>query len=138
MKIGMITDSLGNLSFDEMLPLIFIGLIGEYLARIFEEVKGRPLYLFKQKPHGRRARASAADDMPAPLRRSPLKVTFGPAVRSVDGHAPALHELARGVSDRAEFRLADAGADRAADQGQNGASVGGLPPRFAARRRAIF
>jgi hypothetical protein len=37
-------------------------------------------------------------------------VTFGPAVRSVDGHAPALHELARGVTDRAEFRLADAGA----------------------------
>jgi glycosyltransferase involved in cell wall biosynthesis len=30
--------------------IIFIGLIGEYVARIFEEAKGRPLYLFKQRP----------------------------------------------------------------------------------------
>lgn len=30
--------------------LIFIGLIGEYLARVFEQVKGRPLYLLKQEP----------------------------------------------------------------------------------------
>jgi dolichol-phosphate mannosyltransferase len=32
------------------IQLIFIGIIGEYLARIFEESKRRPLYLFKQKP----------------------------------------------------------------------------------------
>jgi dolichol-phosphate mannosyltransferase len=30
--------------------LAFIGLIGEYLARVFEEVKGRPTYLVKQAP----------------------------------------------------------------------------------------
>ncbi|MFC1694921.1 glycosyltransferase family 2 protein [Pseudomonadota bacterium] len=30
--------------------LAFIGLIGEYLARVFEEVKGRPIYLVKQIP----------------------------------------------------------------------------------------
>ena len=30
--------------------LSFIGLIGQYLARVFEEVKGRPLYLVKQEP----------------------------------------------------------------------------------------
>jgi len=30
--------------------LAFIGLIGEYLARVFEEVKGRPTYLVKQSP----------------------------------------------------------------------------------------
>jgi len=30
--------------------LVFIGLIGEYLSRVFEEVKGRPLYLLKQEP----------------------------------------------------------------------------------------
>lgn len=30
--------------------LAFIGLIGEYLARVFEQVKGRPLYLLKQEP----------------------------------------------------------------------------------------
>ncbi len=32
--------------------LAFIGLIGEYLARVFEEVKGRPIYLVKQLPEG--------------------------------------------------------------------------------------
>jgi dolichol-phosphate mannosyltransferase len=32
--------------------LIFIGMVGEYLARIFEESKRRPLYLFKQVPDG--------------------------------------------------------------------------------------
>ena len=30
--------------------LLSIGLIGEYLAHVFEEVKGRPLYLFKATP----------------------------------------------------------------------------------------
>ena len=29
------------------LQLLSIGLIGEYLAHVFEEVKGRPKYLFK-------------------------------------------------------------------------------------------
>jgi glycosyltransferase involved in cell wall biosynthesis len=32
------------------LQLAFIGLIGEYLVRLFEEAKSRPLYLFKQQP----------------------------------------------------------------------------------------
>ncbi len=32
------------------IQLIFIGLVGEYLARIFEESKRRPLYFFKQTP----------------------------------------------------------------------------------------
>lgn len=30
--------------------IMLIGLIGEYIARIFEEAKGRPLYFFKQRP----------------------------------------------------------------------------------------
>jgi dolichol-phosphate mannosyltransferase len=30
--------------------LVSIGLIGQYLARVFEEVKGRPIYLLKQEP----------------------------------------------------------------------------------------
>jgi len=30
------------------LQMIFIGLIGEYLARVFDEVKGRPVYILKQ------------------------------------------------------------------------------------------
>jgi polyisoprenyl-phosphate glycosyltransferase len=33
------------------LQMIFLGIIGEYLARIFEEVKGRPLFLVK-RDHG--------------------------------------------------------------------------------------
>lgn len=32
------------------MQLVFIGLIGEYLARIFEQTKQRPLYFFKQEP----------------------------------------------------------------------------------------
>ena len=36
--------------------LVFIGLIGEYLARVFEQVKGRPIYLLKQPPRAARAR----------------------------------------------------------------------------------
>lgn len=32
------------------MQLISIGIVGEYLARIFEESKGRPLYFFKQRP----------------------------------------------------------------------------------------
>ena len=32
------------------MQLIFVGMIGEYLARVFEEAKGRPLYFLKQSP----------------------------------------------------------------------------------------
>lgn len=32
------------------IQLMFIGLIGQYVAKIFEEVKNRPLYVFKQTP----------------------------------------------------------------------------------------
>jgi glycosyltransferase involved in cell wall biosynthesis len=34
------------------MQMIFLGIIGEYLARIFEEVKGRPLFLVRRE-HGR-------------------------------------------------------------------------------------
>jgi hypothetical protein len=30
------------------LQMIFLGIMGEYLARIFEEVKGRPLFVVKR------------------------------------------------------------------------------------------
>jgi glycosyltransferase involved in cell wall biosynthesis len=36
--------------------LIFIGLVGQYLSRVFDEVKGRPLYLLKQDQPPRDAR----------------------------------------------------------------------------------
>jgi dolichol-phosphate mannosyltransferase len=96
------------------LQLVFIGLIGEYLARIFEEVKGRPLYLFKQRPSRRRALRAALDGVPAGQgarpSRAPLKVSFGPAVRRVDGHAPALQPYLTGSTDQGISRLAQAGA----------------------------
>ena len=40
--------------------LVFIGLIGEYLSRVFEEVKGRPVYLLKQEPRAPAPRAAPA------------------------------------------------------------------------------
>jgi hypothetical protein len=31
------------------MQMIFIGIIGEYIARIFEEVKARPLFIVKRE-----------------------------------------------------------------------------------------
>lgn len=45
--------------------LAFIGLIGQYLARVFEEVKGRPVYLLKQAP------GDAAEHAPVMTYREP-------------------------------------------------------------------
>lgn len=64
------------------LQLLFIGLIGEYVARVFDEVKGRPLYLFKQKPPRRRRRVATAANHAGAVRSRPLEISFGPAVRS--------------------------------------------------------
>jgi polyisoprenyl-phosphate glycosyltransferase len=41
---------IGTLMIIGGIQLIFIGMVGEYLARIFEESKRRPLYFFKQVP----------------------------------------------------------------------------------------
>ena len=38
------------------LQLVGIGISGEYIARVFEESKGRPLYFFKQTPEDVRAK----------------------------------------------------------------------------------
>ncbi len=39
--------------------MISMGIIGEYVARIFEEVKGRPLYLVKRDLRRRPAGAAS-------------------------------------------------------------------------------
>ena len=39
--------------------LMFLGLIGQYLARVFEQVKGRPMFLVKQEPPPPRRAPSA-------------------------------------------------------------------------------
>jgi dolichol-phosphate mannosyltransferase len=49
--------------------LAFIGLIGEYMARVFEEVKGRPLYFFKQVPPQQRRAAQRTTTQAAPFVR---------------------------------------------------------------------
>jgi dolichol-phosphate mannosyltransferase len=50
------------------LQLFCIGLLGEYLVRVYEEAKGRPLYLFKQTPRRSESstdglRARTADEL---------------------------------------------------------------------------
>jgi dolichol-phosphate mannosyltransferase len=40
--------------------ILFIGLIGQYLARVFEEAKGRPMYIMKQTPEPPAVRRAAA------------------------------------------------------------------------------
>jgi polyisoprenyl-phosphate glycosyltransferase len=59
--------------------LAFIGLIGQYLARVFEEVKGRPIYLLKQEP-------SASRWSSAPHETTASQLLHRPS------HSPALAE----------------------------------------------
>ena len=45
--------------------LMFIGLIGQYLARVFEELKGRPMYILKQEPAPPAARQITSSPEPS-------------------------------------------------------------------------
>ncbi len=47
------------------MQLVFIGLIGGYLARVFEEVKRRPLYILKQAPHATDERTPPTPELTA-------------------------------------------------------------------------
>jgi glycosyltransferase involved in cell wall biosynthesis len=54
------------------IQLIFVGLSGQYQARVFEQVKGRPLYFFKQTPprrRGKRRKVHPAERTELPLDR---------------------------------------------------------------------
>ncbi len=53
------------------LSLISNGIQGEYIARIFEEVKGRPLYVVGRKLGFGEARSTAPVDRPVAVERSP-------------------------------------------------------------------
>jgi dolichol-phosphate mannosyltransferase len=43
--------------------LTFMGILGEYVARIYEESKGRPLYFLKQAPHRHVERSEPAESV---------------------------------------------------------------------------
>ncbi|MCC6805846.1 MAG: glycosyltransferase family 2 protein [Deltaproteobacteria bacterium] len=43
--------------------LIFVGILGQYVARMFEELKDRPLYILKQDP---RVTSASAETLPPP------------------------------------------------------------------------
>jgi len=57
------------------LQMIFIGLIGEYLARVFDEVKGRPTYILKTRPA-----------TPIPQRAEPLRELAPAAIEDRSGN----------------------------------------------------
>ena len=48
--------------------LLSIGLLGEYLVRIYDEVKERPLYIVRRRFAGRDESASTSDESGGPAR----------------------------------------------------------------------
>jgi hypothetical protein len=64
--------------------LIFIGLIGQYLARVFEELKGRPLYILKQEPASPSPRTRVSEAPPVVGSRAvpPERPPSGPGMSS--------------------------------------------------------
>lgn len=51
-----------SITFLSGIQLLSLGVIGEYLSRVYEEVKGRPIYLVREELGG----TGVADDRPAP------------------------------------------------------------------------
>jgi polyisoprenyl-phosphate glycosyltransferase len=54
------------------IELIAIGIIGEYVGRIYDEVKGRPLYLVRARRNIPSAESGLADEALPPLRSTPV------------------------------------------------------------------
>jgi dolichol-phosphate mannosyltransferase len=71
--------------------LLSLSIIGTYVAKIFEEVKGRPLYVIDKVMHRNRAAVNGADAFAAPALGgdeiiSKLPVTVGKAGAAPTGH----------------------------------------------------
>ena len=50
-----------SIAFFSGIQLISLGVLGEYVARIFNEVKGRPLYLVAERLGARETQPKAGD-----------------------------------------------------------------------------
>ena len=70
------------------IQLVTIGILGEYLARIFDEVKRRPLYIVRQGRDEAGRRRRGADDGRFPIRSSfPLATDLGMRDSELPRHA---------------------------------------------------
>ena len=68
--------------------LLSIGILGEYIGRIYEEVKQRPVYLLAQdEDHSPLAREAGAGAAPAPATAAPANANVGTGTHTAPGTA---------------------------------------------------
>lgn len=68
--------------------LLSIGILGEYIGRIYEEVKQRPVYLLAQdEDHSPLAREAGAGAAPAPATAAPANANVGTGTHTDPGTA---------------------------------------------------